>query len=541
MADVFALGLDFGTASVRAVVARVSDGAEFGSASAPYPSGENGVIVSRKDPQLARQHPGDYLPALESAARRALDQAEGRSAFARARVAGIGVDTTGSTPLPLDRDLQPLAALPRFQAQEAALAWLWKDHTSAGHARRLNQAASGLPYLSRCGGAYQAEWFWAKVWNALEHAPDVAGAAYTWLELADWIPASLCGRRRAEDLPIGVCAAGHKGLYSRDWGGWPARDFLESLHPGLARLRDRLPAQALVAGTPAGTLSPDWQRRLQLPPAAVSVGALDAHLGAVGAGVGPGTLVKILGTSTCDILVSGDAPVPRDLPGVSGVVEGSVLPGRTGIEAGQSAVGDLFDWFARVVLRAGDHDALSAAAAALRPGQSGLLALDWNNGNRCVLADPELSGLLVGQTLHSSAAEIYRALIEATAFGARRILDQVTRYGIPVERVVACGGIARKNAFLMQLYADVLGRPMEAAGSGEACALGAAICGAAAAGLGSVEDLQRRMVPPPGRRYEPDAAAHARYDPLYRLYLRLHDDEDLRGLMKELLSIRRTS
>lgn len=543
MADECALGLDFGTTSVRAIVVRAADGAELGSASAAYPSGEGGVLSSASDPHQARQDPADYLPSLERAARQALAQAAGRAGFTPAQVAGIGVDTTGSTPLPLDAELQPLAFQDAFRGEPAAQAWLWKDHTSAETARRLGEAAdaAGLPYLRRCGGAYQSEWYWAKIWNAHRSLPGLDGAAHGWLEIADWIPASLCGLRRLEDVRIGVCAAGHKGLYSEDWGGWPARDFLQALHPSLARLRDRLPPRAFPAGTPAGTLAPEWQRRLGLGAVPVSVGALDAHLGAVGAGVRAGTLVKILGTSTCDILVSGDAPVPHDLPGVSGVVAGSVLPGRAGIEAGQSAVGDLFDWFARGVLRDGGHEALTRAAAALRPGQSGLLALDWNNGNRCVLADPELSGLLLGQTLRSSAAEIYRALIEATAFGARRILDQVTAHGVPVERVVACGGIARKNAFLMQLYADVLGRPMEAAGSAETCALGAAICGAAAAGLGGVEELQARMVPPPSRRYEPDPQAHARYDALYRLYLRLHDDTGLRSLMKELLRLRKAS
>lgn len=540
MAAEFALGFDFGTASVRALVVRVADGEETGSGVAAYPSGAGGVLVNPADPHLARQAPGDYLPCAEAAAREALAAAEHGSGFARERVRGIGVDTTGSTPLPVDAALRPLALEPRFAADPAAQAWLWKDHTSAAQARRINEAVrgAGLPYLSRCGGAYSSEWYWAKILSAAETAPAVCAAAHAWLELSDWIPAALCGVREICAVKPNVCAAGHKGLYAQDWGGWPARALLAGLHPYMAQLRDRLPPRAFPVGVAAGTLAPEWQRRLGLPPVPVSVGALDAHLGGVGAGVRPGTLVKTLGTSACDILVSGDGAVPADLPGVAGIVDGSVLPGRLGVEAGQAAVGDLFDWFARVVLDA-DHEALTRAAAALRPGQSGLLALDWNNGNRCVLADPELTGLLVGQTLRSSGPEIYRALIEATAFGARRILEQVVRHGVPVERVVACGGIARKNPLLMQVYADVLRRPVELAGSSETCALGAAICGAAAAGLGVVEELQRRMIPPPARRFDPDPAASAAYEELYALYLRLHDDLGLRRLMKDLLSVRR--
>ncbi len=548
--DAFALGLDFGTGSVRAVVAAAADGRVLGTAVAAFPTGEGGVITRAGEPHLARQAPTDHLACLERCALKALGEAERADRrFQREQIAGIGVDTTGSTPLPLDDSLRPLGMDPAFRDEPAAMAWLWKDHTAAAEAREISQAIrdAGLPYLTRCGGAYSSEWFWSKMLRAARTAPAVVAAAAGWLEMADWIPAELCGVDDFAAVRIGVCGAGHKGLYNPEWGGWPERRLLESLHPRLAAWRDQLPAEAGPAGQAAGVLAPSWQQRLGLRAVPVSVGALDAHLGALGSGVRPGCLVKILGTSTCDITVSGDTPAPTDIPGVSGAVHGSVLPGRIGVEAGQSAVGDLFAWWSRL-LGGADLVALGDQAAALAPGQSGLLALDWNNGNRNVLADQELSGLLVGQTLGTTAAEVHRALVEATAFGARVILERLEQYGVPVDEVVASGGIARRSELLLQIYADVFGRPITVAASSEACALGAAICGAAAAGLGSVEELAARMVPPPTRRFEPRPAATAVYDRLYRLYLELHDHfggvaatADLSRTMKALLAIRRAA
>ena len=544
----FALGLDFGTGSVRAVVAATDDGRFLGTAVAAFPRGEDGVISLPGEPHLARQDPADHLACLERCVLKALAEAEQEEpGFTRDQVAGIGIDTTGSTPVPLDDSLRPVGMDPAFREDLAAMAWLWKDHTAAAEALEISQAIrdAGLPYLSRCGGAYSSEWFWSKMLRAARAAPAVAEAAAGWLEMADWIPAELCGLDDFAAVRVGVCGAGHKGLYHREWGGWPDRALLESLHPMLAKWRDRLPSATACAGEAAGTLAPSWQRRLGLGPVPVSVGALDAHLGAVGSGVRPGCLVKILGTSTCDITVSGDAPVPTDLPGVAGAVDGSVLPGRVGIEAGQSAVGDLFAWWARL-LGGVDMAALGDEAAALAPGQSGLLALDWNNGNRNVLADQELTGLLLGQTLGTTAAEVHRALIEATAFGARVILERLEQHGVPVEEVVASGGISQRSELLLQIYADVFGRPITVAASGEACALGSAICGAAAAGLGTVAELAARMVPAPERRFEPCPGAETAYDKLYGLYLGLHDHfggvsatADLSQTMKALLAIRR--
>jgi len=343
-------------------------------------------------------------------------------------------------------------------------------------------------------------------------------------------------------------------MYSEAWGGLPSKEFLGRLDPRLAALRDRLYEKAWPPERPAGRLCPEWARTLGLPEGIViAMGGFDAHYGAVGAGVRSGTLIKIIGTSTCDCAVApADASV-RDVPGICGIVNGSIMPGYYGIEAGQSAVGDILRWWAEEIC-AGDgslHARLSREAAALRPGQSGLVALDWNNGNRTILVDPRLSGLIVGQTLHTGRAEVYRALIEGTAFGARAIVERLVQYGVPVERIVCCGGIAEKNDLFMQIYADVLGHPMLIAGSPQTPALGAAISAAVAAGEtggghASFEVAQERMSSLKKTRFDPEPAAKAVYDELYGLYRELHDvfggvsgaKADLGTFMKRLLVLR---
>lgn len=547
---VHVLGLDFGTNSVRALVVRSADGAEVATAVADYPGGDRGVILDPGEPELARQHPADYLAAMTAAVRGALVRArEADPVFSPAAIAGIGVDTTGSTPLPLDARGQALALGPEFAQNPHALAWLWKDHTATAEAAALTEAAAAEhpEYLAKCGGVYSSEWFWAKIWRCATVAPDVAAAATTWIELADWIPAALCDTTAR---PVrGVCAAGHKAMYHAAWSGYPEAAFLGRLHPELARVRQSLEGTVVTTvDRPAGRLGGEWAQRLGLPPGIpVAVGALDAHLGAVGAGVAPGTLVKILGTSTCDITVAPPEEALPDIPGISGIVPGSVLPGHVGLEAGQSAVGDLFNWLVGVVRPGGlGHEELAREAAGLPAGASGLLALDWNHGNRCLLADQRLTGLLLGQTLHTRPAEIYRALIEATAFGARMIIERIEAFGVPVTRIVTCGGIAGKSPLLMQIYADVLNRPMELAGSTQACALGAAMAGAVAAGIHpDLAAARAVMVPAPTRIFHPAATTTTVYDRLFRLYRDLHDafgtsagPGRLDHVMKELLALR---
>jgi len=553
----YALGLDFGTNSVRALLVAVADGREVGSFVHDYAHGEAGIILGR-DPNLARQHPADYLAGLEQSVRGALRRAAAADRKFRAEhVIGIGVDTTGSTPIPADAAGRPLAFDRRFRKNPAALAWLWKDHTGHAEAGEITALARELrpQYLAKCGGTYSSEWFFSKVLHCLRTAPEVFAAAGTWVECADWVPAVLTGTDHPAKLLRGVCAAGHKAMYHQSWGGLPDAEFLGRLDPRLGQLRARLYDRAYTVEQVAGRLTAGWAKRLGLPPALpVAVGAFDAHLGAVGAGVRPGTMVKVLGTSGCDMMVAPLAQDLPDIPGLCGIVPGSILPGHYGLEAGQSAVGDIFNWFVNCIrpggAKLGSHQALTKAAARLGPGESGLLALDWNNGNRTVLVDQRLTGLVLGQTLRTTAAELYRALIEACAFGALVIINRFEEYGIAVREVVNCGGIAEKNELVLQIYADVTGRPMKLARSAQTCALGAAICGAVAAGekAGGHADFaaaQQSMAGLQAKVHQPQPGAHQVYKRLYALYRQLHDafgirewNGNLHNVMKNLIAIR---
>jgi L-ribulokinase len=551
----FAIGLDYGTNSVRALVVDVADGRQFGTHVYDYPSGRAGILLDPKDPNLARQNPADYIQGLYVSLREAVKAAKRSRGFHPEGVIGIGVDTTGSTPIPVDREGQPLAMQPRFKKNLAAQAWLWKDHTGHAEAAEITQQArqSPIDYLAKCGGTYSSEWYWSKILHCKRTSPEVFNAAYAWVELADFIPAFLSGNLDPLTLPRGICAAGHKAMYHQQWGGLPTAEFFKGLDPGLAVVRERYAAQAVPADQLAGRLTPEIAQRVGLPPGIpVAVGAFDAHTGGVGAGIKPGTLVKIIGTSTCDMMVVPLKENLPDIPGLCGIVPGSIVPGMYGLEAGQSAVGDIFNWFASHLAPAqytahGDpHVNLTREAQRLKPGQSGLLALDWNNGNRTILVDPLLTGLLVGQTLHTSAPEVYRALVEATAFGALTIIKRFEEYGVFVKDVVNCGGIAEKNPFVMQIYADVCNRPMWISRSAQTCALGAAIFGAVVGGAyKTTEQAQRKMTGVKEEVYRPNKAAAAVYAELYQLYRTLHDAfgttgfrDQLDRVMKDLIAIR---
>ncbi len=549
----YSIGLDYGTNSVRALVVDVATGEEIGTHVHDYETGDAGILTDPKDPHLARQHPRDYLRGLEDAIRTAVEAARATPGFAPEKVIGLGVDHTGSSPIPVDRAGTPLSLLPAFADNPNAMTWLWKDHTGMDEAEAITRKASTThsQYLAKCGGTYSSEWFWSKLWHCLKTDRAVFDAAFSWVEAADWVPAVLAGNTDPLTLARGICPAGHKALYSDEWGGLPEKAFLASLDPALAELRDRLYAKALPSSHPAGRLAPEWAAKLGLPAGLpICTGAFDAHHGAVGAGAAEGVLVKVLGTSTCDMAVTHGNP--GDIPGVCGIVPGSIVPGMYGVEAGQSAVGDIFAWWVKSVCE-GDsalHGRLTERAARLRPGESGLLALDWNNGNRTILVDPRLTGLLVGQTLHTDRAEIYRALIEATAFGALMILNRIEEYGVRIGRVINCGGIAEKNPFLMQIYADVTGRTMQISRSAQTCALGAAIFGAVVAGpeaggYATAEEAQARMTGVKDTVYEPIADHHAVYAELFALYRRLHDcfgiggrSDALGDVMKRLLEIK---
>jgi len=449
------IGLDYGTNSVRALLVNAQTGEELTSSVFDYPSGEAGVLLN-DDLNLARQNPADYVEGLFATIREVL---RGRDPT---EVVGIGVDTTGSSPMPIDQEGEPLAMQERFKDNLAAQCWLWKDHTSYSEAAEITEKARemNLPYLAKCGGTYSSEWFWSKILHCARVAPEVFEAAYSWAECCDWIPGYLTGNTAPHKMIRSVCAAGHKAMYSSEWGGLPSKEFLSALSPSLADLRDRLYERAEASDQCAGGLSREVAETTGLTEGIpVAVGAFDAHFGAVASGVKPGVFVKIMGTSTCDCMVHPIGEGLADIPGLCGIVNGSILPGYYGLEAGQSAVGDIFNWF--VGFSGQTHEELDRAAGGLFPGQSGLLALDWNNGNRTVLVDPLLTGVLLGQTLHTTPAEVYRALIEATAFGARKIIRRVEEFGVKVDAVVACGGIAEKSELVMQIYADVFNRPVK--------------------------------------------------------------------------------
>ncbi len=552
----YALGIDYGTNSCRSLLVDLSDGSEVGSTVFNYPSGELGILTDPRDPNLARQNPQDYLDGLEAVVKGALAQAKQNVAgFDSAQVVGIGIDTTGSTVIPVDESGTPLALNPNFKDDLNAYVWLWKDHTGHAEAAEITALADKIrpQYLAKCGGIYSSEWWWSKILHLRRVDPAVFASAYSFVEHCDWIPAVLTDNTNPLSLKRGVCSAGHKAMFNAEWGGLPDKEFLEQLDPALANLRDRLFNKAHTSDTKAGELCAEWAQRLGLKQGtAIAVGAFDAHMGAVGAGIKEGTIVKILGTSTCDLMIAPNDKPLADIPGVCGIVNGSVLPGFFGIEAGQSAVGDIFLWFVNHLVpdsygaSVGDKFvAMEAAMAGQKPGATGLLSLDWNNGNRTILVDHRLTGLLIGQTLHTEAHEIYRAYIEATAFGALTIINRIEEYGVKVSEVINTGGLSIKNATLMQIYADILGRPMKVSRSEQTCALGAAIFGAVAAGAGDLAQLQATMTATREKVYEPIPENVAVYAELYELYRTLHDAFGTHGwcghlhhVMKQLLAIR---
>jgi L-ribulokinase len=540
------------------LIVDVRNGNEPGTAVYEYETGEAGIILDSSDHNLARQNPADYIKGAEVTVKAAVTEAKKADKdFDTSKIIGIGVDTTGSTPIPVDKDGTPLSMLKELKDNPNACAWLWKDHTGYAEAGDITELAAGEhpEYLAKCGGTYSSEWFFSKILHCLRTDPKVFDAAHSWVECADYIPGVLTGTQKPDVVKRSRCAAGHKAMFAKDWGGLPAKEFLAKLDPKLGELRGRLYQETYTVETEAGKLTEEWAKRLGLPAGIpVAVGAFDAHLGAVGSGIAPGKLVKIIGTSTCDMLVSEASKEFPDIPGICGIVDGSIVPHFFGLEAGQSAVGDIFNWFVNYVQpggeSAGSHEALTQAAAALKPGQSGLLALDWNNGNRTILVDQRLTGLLVGQTLHTRPEEIYLALIEGTAFGALTIINRFEEYAVKVAEVINCGGIAEKNPLIMQIYADVTGREMKTSRSAQTCALGAAIAGAVvggrkAGGYDSVPEAQAAMCGVKDRTFKPIPANHKVYQELYSLYKQLHDAFGLQSysgrmanVMKDLLSIK---
>ncbi len=553
----YSLGLDFGTNSLRAVVLDLEKGIEIADAVCNYPSGVDGVILDAGNPHLARQNPYDYHISMEKVIKDVVEKARRREkTFSQEKMIGIGVDTTGSTPLPVDENLIPLTFHNEFRRNNNAMAYLWKDHTSADEAEEITDLAEKIrpEYLARIGGVYSSEWFFSKLLHLARIDRRVFDATASFVELCDYIPAVLCGKNRPGEVIRSICAAGHKAMYNEDWGGLPDDEFLYKLDRSFKDIRKKLYEKAYPAGQPAGYLCEEWAKKTGLLPGIpVSVGAFDAHMGAVGAGVKPGVLVKVIGTSSCDMTVAPTGRKLRDIPGICGMVTHSIIPGFVGIEAGQSGVGDIFNWFVKRFAPAGirdPHRQYSLAAAKIKPGQTGLLALDWHNGNRNILVDQKLTGLVLGLTLNTSPEEIYRTLIEATGFGARMIIERIEEYGVEINEIIATGGIPDKNPLLMQIYSDITGRVLKIAASQQTCAVGAAVFGAIAAGkqrggFADVLDAQKKVCRFKKIVYRPDKNNKKVYDKIYRLYKGIHDafgtksaNKNLYYVMKELLKIK---
>jgi L-ribulokinase len=529
MADAYVIGIDFGTLSARAILVDARNGNELSSAVAEYSSGviEGHLPKSKvrlKD-KSALQDPSDYLAALKEVVPSVL-QAAGVDPK---NIVGIGTDFTSCTVLPVSSAGTPLCFDKLYGKNPHSWVKLWKHHATQPEADAINKlgATRGEEFVRAYGGRYSSEWFFSKVLETAREAPEVYEAADFFIEACDWIVWQLCGRQTRN-----ISAAGFKGMrVHRDHNGWdyPSSEFFSQLHPSLTDVVARkLSGEIIQLGSRAGGLTDSMAKDLSLPAGiAVAAGNIDAHAGVPACGVtSPGTLAMIMGTSTCHLLMA-DRKVEAE--GICGVVQDGVVPGFWGYEAGQSGVGDLFAWYLKHACpgRGGDaalHAELSEKAADLRPGQSGLLALDWWNGNRSILVDADLTGVLVGLTIYSRPHEIYRALIEATAFGTRKIIEAFTSEGVAINQIVASGGLAQKNPLLMQIYADILQRPISIAAAEQTSALGAVIWASVAAGVyKDVDSAVRKIVRPPRAVFVPEPANRQTYDALYREYSRLHD------------------
>ncbi|MEZ9177292.1 ribulokinase [Vibrio kanaloae] len=537
------IGLDFGSDSVRALVVNADTGKEVSSSVVYYPRWIKGLYCQPDQSQF-RHHPQDYLDAMTDAIQEVLSTV---SPTVTSSVVGIGVDTTGSTPAPIDENGTILALLPEFENSPNAMFVLWKDHTSVTKADLINELAhSGTytDYTRYIGGVYSSEWFWAKAAWVSEQDEQIAKRAYSWVELCDWIPATLSGNQHPQKLRRSICAAGHKAMWHDSWGGLPDQAFLSAISPTLDGIRDRMFSDVFTSDQAAGYLSKEWAERLGLPEGiAIAIGEFDCHMGAVGAGAGANDLVKVIGTSTCDILmVEAEQVGDRTIHGICGQVEGSAMPELLALEAGQSAFGDMYAWFKNVLMwplqayvERNPDFALTAEeiASDLLPmlseaaEQQGIdqytpVAMDWLNGRRTPYANQRLKGAICDLNLGSASPAIFSALVESTAHGAKAIVDCFIEQDVTVERVIAIGGIAQKSPYVMQMCADVIGREIVVVESEQCCALGAAIFAAVAAGVyPNTKAAQSVMASPIRQAYLPNPEVQAMRAERYATYRQL--------------------
>jgi L-ribulokinase len=544
----YVIGIDYGTDSVRSVVVDTTNGKITGTSVFEYPRWKKGLYCDPSSNRF-RQHPLDYIEGLEESVKGAL---KGLSSEIVNNIAGITVDTTGSTPVAVDKEGIPLSMKSGFENDPDAMFVLWKDHTAVREAAEINNLArswGGTDFTKYEGGIYSSEWFWAKILHVLRSSEKVSESAFSWVEHCDWIPALLTGNTNPLKLKRGRCSAGHKAMWHEEFNGLPDEKFLVKLDPILKGLREHLYRETYTCDVPAGKISAEWAAKLGIPEnVKVGAGAFDAHLGAVGGEIQPFQLVKVMGTSTCDMIVAPiDKAGEKLVAGICGQVDGSIIPGMLGLEAGQSAFGDIYAWFGklllwpvneiianmnwldepskeRIIRESADRiiAELSRQAESIPEGETTLVALDWLNGRRTPDADQSLKGAIAGLTLGSDAPRIFKALVEATAFGSRMINERFISEGVRIDGVIAIGGVAKKNPYVMQIVSDVLNMPIKVACSDQTCALGSAMAAAVVAGVyKDIPSAQKAMGGGFEKEYKPNPARAKRYNELFGRYKKL--------------------
>ena len=548
MAKKYVIGIDYGTDSVRTVVVDTTDGKIVGTSVFEYSRWKEGLYCDPSINQF-RQHPLDYIEGLEQSVKGAL---AGLTQEVVNNIVGITVDTTGSTPVAVDKEGTPLSMKKEYENNPDAMFVLWKDHTAVKEASEINIHArtwGGVDFTKFEGGIYSSEWFWSKILHVLRHSNEVRKDAWSWVEHCDWIPALLVGKTDPLQLKRSRCAAGHKAMWHNDFNGLPDEKFLIKLDPVLTGLRERLFSKTYTCDTEVGKLSPEWAKRLGLSTEVkVGAGTFDAHTGGVGGEIRPYQLVKVMGTSTCDMIVAPMAEVGDKLvAGICGQVDGSIIPGMLGLEAGQSAFGDIYAWFGKLILwpvtniisemswldekskkRIREETAdkliaeLSKQAESLAVEETSVIALDWMNGRRTPDANQGLKGAITGLSLGSDAPRIFKALVEATAFGSKMINERFISEGVRIDGVIAIGGVAKKNPFVMQIVADVLNMPIKVAASEQTCALGSAMAASVVAGVyKDIPEAQKAMGGGFEKEYRPDPARAKKYETLFKKYMDL--------------------